>query len=114
MRLVQQISFRCPSLEDVLEYYQRFVAEGVPIQMSITHGNAVGLYFEDPDGNIAEVYWPTGIQAPQPFLEHLDFTQTPDELMKQVRELVDAAAGASDTLASAAAREGIGGSRAGS
>jgi catechol-2,3-dioxygenase len=94
-KVVQQVSFRCPTLEDVLEYYKRFVAEEVPIQMTITHGNAVGVYFEDPDGNIAEVYWPTGIPAVQPFGQLLDFTETPDELMRQVREYVKAAGGKS-------------------
>jgi catechol-2,3-dioxygenase len=111
---VQQVSFRCPTLEDVLEYYQRFVAEGVPIQMAITHGNAVGVYFEDPDGNTAEVYWATGIDAPQPFLEHLDFTQSPDELIKKVREVVAASGGASDTLKAELARQGVTGSQPGS
>ena len=90
-RLVQQVSFRCSTLDDVLEFHKRFVAEGVTVDMTVTHGNAVGVYFEDPDGNIAEVYWSTGIPATQPFLEHLDLTQTPDALMAQVRELVDAA-----------------------
>jgi catechol-2,3-dioxygenase len=113
-KLVQQVSFRCPTLEDVLDYYERFVAAEVTIQMAITHGNAIGVYFEDPDGNIAEVYWATKIAAPQPFLEHLDFTQSPDQLMQQVRELVDAAAGASDTLKAEVARQGVAGSRPGS
>jgi catechol-2,3-dioxygenase len=63
--------------------------------MTITHGNAVGVYFEDPDGNTAEVYWSTDIPATQPFAQHLDLTQTPDELMTRVREFVDAAHGKS-------------------
>jgi catechol-2,3-dioxygenase len=93
LKWVQQVSFRCPTLEDVLEYYKRFVAEGVPIQMAITHGNAVGVYFEDPDGNIAEVYWATGIDAAQPFAQNLDLTKSPDEVMTAVREYVKAADG---------------------
>src|SRR3954452_20567616 len=35
--IVQQISFRCPTLADVKEYYERVVAAGVPIQRQTTH-----------------------------------------------------------------------------
>jgi catechol 2,3-dioxygenase-like lactoylglutathione lyase family enzyme len=86
--LIQQISFRCNSLEDVLAYYRRFKAHEVPIQYTVSHGNAVGAYFYDPDGNICEVYWPTGLSARQGFLQGLDFSQTPEQLMALVSEYV--------------------------
>jgi len=86
--LIQQISFRCTSLEDVLAFYRKFKAHKVPIQYTVSHGNAVGAYFYDPDGNICEVYWPTGLSARQGFLQGLDFSQTPEQLMALVREYV--------------------------
>lgn len=87
-KVLQQLSFRCARIEDVLEYYERFVTHDVPINMTMTHGNALGVYFADPDGNNCEVYWRTGLDARQPFLRLLDFTNSPDELLDQVRRAV--------------------------
>jgi catechol 2,3-dioxygenase-like lactoylglutathione lyase family enzyme len=89
---VQQISFRCDTLKDVLEYHKRFLAEKVPIVFTITHGNAISCYFQDPDENVAEVFWPTGIDVRQPFAEQVDLTQPEDQILAHVREIVDAAA----------------------
>ena len=87
-KVVQQISFRCDTLEDVLSFYQRLVAHEVPINMTITHGNAIGVYFADPDGNNCELYWQTHIEARQPFLQKLDFSKPPEELVQEVRRRV--------------------------
>jgi catechol-2,3-dioxygenase len=86
--MLQQISFRCNTLADVLQFYARFKAHGVPFDMVVTHGNAVGVYFYDPEGNRCEVYWPTGLTARQPFLDALDLTQPPDAIMARIQELV--------------------------
>jgi len=86
--MLQQISFRCNTLVDVLQFYSRFKAHRVPFDMVVTHGNAVGIYFYDPEGNRCEVYWPTGLIARQPFLDALDLTQSPDAIMARIQELV--------------------------
>jgi catechol 2,3-dioxygenase-like lactoylglutathione lyase family enzyme len=86
--LLQQLSFRCTALQDVLDYHRILKAHSVPIQYNVSHGNAVGTYFYDPDGNVCEVYWPTGLQARQGFLQGLDFSQSPEQLMELVREYV--------------------------
>ncbi|MER5495184.1 VOC family protein [Streptomyces sp. NPDC002454] len=85
---LQQISFRCATLEDVLEYYQRFRENDVSIEYTVTHGNAIGVYFFDPDGNRCEVYWPTGLTAKQGYLEGLDFSRPAHELIEQVERSV--------------------------
>ena len=87
--MVQQISFRCNALADVLEYYERFKTQSVPFDMIVTHGNAVGIYFYDPEGNRCEVYWPTGLAARQPFLDAIDLEQPADVILARVRELVE-------------------------
>jgi catechol-2,3-dioxygenase len=86
--MLQQISFRCNALSDVLEFYARFKAHRVTFDMVVTHGNAVGVYFFDPEGNRCEVYWPTGLTARQPFLEALDLTQPPSVIMAHIEDLV--------------------------
>ena len=80
-RIVQQISFRCANLSDVKEFHKLFLERNVPILRTVSHGNAVGLYFQDPDGNQLEVYWPTGIDWPQPFGKPVDLTASEEDIM---------------------------------
>jgi len=77
-KVVQQISFRCHSLSDIKEFYRIFLECQVPINRSVSHGNAVSIYFQDPDGNQLEVYWPTRLDWPQPFGKPVDLT-APEE-----------------------------------
>ncbi len=55
--LLQQVAFKCPSLDDVIEFCGCLVEVGAKIEYTVTHVNAIALYFYDPDGNRAEVYW---------------------------------------------------------
>ena len=86
--LVQQISFRCPSLQDVQDYYRRLRDNGVQIDMTVSHGNAIAVYFYDPDGNRCEAYWGTGLEARQPYLVGVDLDQPADTLIAEVEESV--------------------------
>ncbi|MBI2359265.1 MAG: VOC family protein [Deltaproteobacteria bacterium] len=79
-KVIQQISFRCASLADVKEIYRLLVERKVPINRAVSHGNAVGVYFQDPDGNQVEAYWPTGVDWPQPFGKPIDLS-APDEVI---------------------------------
>jgi len=88
VRLIQQMSFRCPTLEDVLAYHRRFKENGVRVHRSVSHGNAVSIYFFDPEGNRCEVYWDTGLVARQPHMEIIDLDTSADELMDHIRESV--------------------------
>jgi catechol 2,3-dioxygenase-like lactoylglutathione lyase family enzyme len=88
VRLLQQVSFRCPSLEDVIAFWQRLKAAGVEFDRVVSHGNAVGVYFFDPDHNRCEVYWATGLQARQTFLAQIDLSRPVDELMQDISSLV--------------------------
>ncbi len=85
---VNQVSFRCARLEDVHEYWRRFRDQSVPIEMTVSHGNAVGVYFLDPEGNTVEVYWDTGLKARQPYMEHVDFESSPEEIRANVEASV--------------------------
>ena len=49
---LQQASFRCASLDDVIEFKRVFAEENVRIDEEITHGNAVSIYFFDPVNHI--------------------------------------------------------------
>jgi catechol-2,3-dioxygenase len=86
--VLQQMSFRCSNLSDVLDYWRRLVDSGATIRSTISHGNAISCYFEDPDGNNCEVYWPTGLQAHQPYGQPLDFNEPAEALLDEVRRHV--------------------------
>lgn len=88
--LIQQISFRCPTLDDVIGFYRRLRDEHTRFDMVVSHGNAVGVYFFDPEGNRCEVYWQTGLQARQPFIQHIDLDTDPQELVDSIRSSVEA------------------------
>jgi catechol-2,3-dioxygenase len=84
---VQQISFSCASLEDILDYYERFRRAHVKIDRVVTHGNAVSIYFFDPEDNRCEVYWTTPWKAKQPFAYGIDLTRPKGEVLEQVEQL---------------------------
>jgi catechol 2,3-dioxygenase-like lactoylglutathione lyase family enzyme len=87
--VVQQVSFRCPSLADVTGYHQRFRERGVNLDMVVSHGNAIGVYFFDPEGNRGEVYCPTGLIARQPFLQFVNLDDDPEVLLREVARGVE-------------------------
>ena len=85
---VQQLSFSCESLQDVVDYYHRFKEHNVRFDRVVSHGNAIGLYFFDPEGNRCEVYWTTPFKARQPYAEAIDVTRPLEEVMAQVEASV--------------------------
>lgn len=88
-KLIQQTSFRVNTLPELIEFYGRFLDNDVEFDMVVSHGNAFGIYFFDPEGNRCEVYWQTGLPARQPFLVRIDLTRPIPELLEQNARLVD-------------------------
>jgi catechol-2,3-dioxygenase len=86
--LLQQMSFKCPSLDDVIEFHRRLVETGAKIDYTVTHGNAIAVYFSDPEGNRAEVYWNTGLKARQGYLLEIDLNDEPAAIKQKVADHV--------------------------
>jgi catechol-2,3-dioxygenase len=61
--LIQQISLRVPSLDDLRAFHRRLQQEGYRVESVVTHLSAIGCYFFDPEGNRTEVFWVTGRPA---------------------------------------------------
>jgi catechol-2,3-dioxygenase len=87
-RVLQQIAFRVPSLEDVQEYTERFEREGVPVEHIVTHGFAVGAYFFDPEGNRLEVYWDTQVRGHKAFLKPIDVARPKSEVLSEAERIL--------------------------
>ena len=86
--VIQQISFKVPTIQDLRDYHQRLLAENVKVERIVSHGNAFGMYFFDPEGNRVELYYKTGLPVPQPHGEPIDLSRTDEELLGDARELL--------------------------
>jgi len=89
VKLTHQISWRVDSLETILEFHRRFASEGVQVQQEVTHGNAIGIYFFDPEGNRNEVYLRIERDVRQPFRKTLNLAQPPEDVLREADGLLD-------------------------
>ncbi|MDQ6840655.1 MAG: VOC family protein [Actinomycetota bacterium] len=87
--MLQQISWRCDTLDDVIAFHYRLAAHEVPLDMEVSHGNAIGIYFFDPEGNRNEVYWGTDLKATQVYLASIDLEAPPEEILARVKKDVE-------------------------
>jgi catechol-2,3-dioxygenase len=83
----QHIAFKVRSLADLRAVYQRVLGRGVPVKMAFNHGVSIAFYFEDPEGHLIEVYWPTGVARPQPYGDPIDLALSEEAIQRKVREL---------------------------
>ncbi|HEU0020357.1 MAG TPA: VOC family protein [Dehalococcoidia bacterium] len=87
-QLIQQISFKVPTIQDLREYKEMIEAENLKIDRIVSHGNAFGMYFFDPENNRVELYYRTGFPVPQPHGDPLDLSRSDEELLNDARELL--------------------------
>ena len=88
VHLVHQISWRVDSYETLQDCHRRLVEHDVRIQQIVTHGNAFGIYFFDPEGNRNEFYWSTGVDVPQPFRRTIDVDVDEGDALQVSQELI--------------------------
>ncbi|MER7930119.1 VOC family protein [Streptomyces sp. NPDC096057] len=87
-KLTHQVSWRVDSLETVIDFHHRFRAEGIEVQQEVTHGNAIGIYFFDPEGNRNEVYLRVDRDVRQPFRKTLNLDQEPAAILADAEQLL--------------------------
>jgi hypothetical protein len=83
----QHTAFNVRSLADLRPMYQRVLGLDVPVKMALNHGASIAFYFEDPEGHLVEVYWPTAVACLQPHGEPIDLTLSEGALRRDVAEL---------------------------
>jgi catechol 2,3-dioxygenase-like lactoylglutathione lyase family enzyme len=88
--MVQQVSWHVDSVEALQGFHRLFKEQGVRIQREVTHGNALSIYFFDPEGNRNEVYFSTGVPTPQPFSKEIDLDLPKDELLAENLRIIAA------------------------
>ncbi len=85
--LIQQISMRVASLDDLREFHRRLRAEGYRIERVVNHASAIGCYFFDPEGNRTEVFWLTGRDSWVPVANPIDIERPDAAVLAEVDEL---------------------------
>ncbi len=87
-KLQHQISWRVETLEDLRRFHRVFEERRIPVQQEVTHGNAFGIYFFDPEGNRNEVYLRLERDVQQPFRKSLDFGKSEDEIYADAERML--------------------------
>jgi catechol-2,3-dioxygenase len=81
------MAFRVDSLDDVLAINEWATNDSrVEAVIPITHGNAISVYFSDPEGNGIEIFCDTPWHVRQPQVRGWDPTQSRDEILARVEE----------------------------
>lgn len=63
---INQISLKADSLQTLQSFHQRLQQAPVTELQSVTHGNALSIYFRDPESNRVELYVDTSWYVDQP------------------------------------------------
>ena len=82
--LINQISLRVETLDDLRAFHRRLIAEGYRIDRVVNHASALGCYFFDPEGNRTEVFWVTGRPCWVPTANPIDIDQPDDAVLAEV------------------------------
>ena len=86
--IINQISMRVPDLATLREVHRRVGADpDVTELVSATHGNAVSIYFRDPEGNRLEVFVDMPWYCEQPLREPIDLSQSDAQVMAAAEAL---------------------------
>lgn len=83
-----QISWRVAALDDIRAFHRLFEQENIAVQQEVTHGNAFGIYFFDPEGNRNEVYLRIEKDVRQPFRKSIDFGMEPEQIYAEAERLL--------------------------
>ena len=87
-KMIGHIAWRVDTPAEVKEFYEKFKAQGVPIDHCVSHayqemGNTVSCYFLDPEGNRLEIYALVAERDAERINRPLDLDKNVDEIVAQ-------------------------------
>jgi catechol 2,3-dioxygenase len=86
--VVNQLSFRVQDLLTLKYVYSSAIDEyAVSDMVAVSHGNAISIYFRDPEGNRIEVFLDTPWYCEQPLRELVDLSEPDDVIMAKTEAL---------------------------
>ena len=84
---LDHMAFRVPSVAEVRSIFQAVSDDDRVSRVApVTHGNAISVYFSDPEENSIEIFCDTPWHVAQPQIRGWDPTLTDDEVLASVRE----------------------------
>ncbi len=87
---VMQLSFKVNNLDDLREARRRALSKGATKMRGLNHGNAMSIYFLDPEENTVEVYFDTPWYVAQPHGDPLDLDRPDAEIWAETEKIVRA------------------------
>lgn len=84
---VNQISLRTSDLAALRGWFHRARDASVDELLAVTHGNAVSIYFRDPEGNRIEIFIDTPWYTPQPLRIAIDLDRPDAEIWRDVEQI---------------------------
>jgi catechol 2,3-dioxygenase len=87
---VMQVSFKVDTLDNLREARDRALKEGATKMRGLNHGNAMSIYFMDPEENTVEVYLDTPWYVAQPHGDPLDLDKPDTEIWAETEKIVRA------------------------
>ena len=85
--VINQLSFRIRDLAALRHFARVLEAEEATDLMPVTHGNAISLYFRDPEGNRIELFFDTPWYCAQPCREAVDLSATDAQILARTEAL---------------------------
>ena len=85
--IINQISFRVEDFATLRAKYNRMPSLEVSDIHPVTHGNAVSVYFRDPEGNRIELFMDTPWYVGQPLVVPMDLSLPDEELWQWIERL---------------------------
>jgi catechol-2,3-dioxygenase len=84
--VVNQLSLKADSLGTLREMHRRLVEYGANAITPVTHGNAISVYAQDPEGTRLELYLDMPWYVSQPMRVPMDFSLDDTALMAEVEK----------------------------
>lgn len=89
--MFRHFAFKVGSLADLRALHRQMTERGIPIKMTMNHGCSLAFYIDDPEGNMIEIYWPTGLHKRQPYGDPFDLEASEADLIQEVVDIAAAA-----------------------
>ena len=84
---IMQLSFAVPSIQSLREIRSKAVAAGATRVVPLNHGNALSVYFADPEGNTVEIYIDLPFYIAQPHGDPLDLDKDDATILRETEEI---------------------------